>query len=115
MKHIKQLTILLLFWLAGEGLVKLTGIAIPGSIIGILFLVAGLELKLIKPIQIDEIAHFLIQNMALFFVPAGVGLMCYFEIIRNEWFPIVASIVISTLVVMVDVVFIAACKKQNHE
>ncbi len=115
MKQIKQVTIILAFWLAGEGLTEWTGISIPGSIIGMLLIVAALELKLIKPIHIEEVAQFLIHNMALFFIPAGTGLMCYLDIIRSEWIPIVASMIISTLLVMSVTALILNSKRKSNE
>ena len=36
----------------------------------------------------------------LFFVPAGVGVMEYFGLIRSEWMPIVVASVFSTAVVL---------------
>jgi holin-like protein len=38
--------------------------------------------------------------MALFFVPAGVGVMVYAELIGREWLPICAGMVLSTFIVM---------------
>lgn len=115
MKQIKQLTLLLLFWVIGELIVKSAGLPIPGSIIGMLLLVIALRLKIIRINQVEEVAHFLIDNMALFFIPAGVGLMCYLDIIKSEWQPIVMAIVISTLLVMAVVAFISKSNRQNHE
>lgn len=110
MKQIKQLSAILMFWLAGELIVKLAGLSIPGSILGMLLLVISLQLKIIKPKQIEEVAHFLIDNMALFFIPAGVGLMCYFDIIKQEWLPILLSMIFSTLIVMTVVAFLSNSK-----
>jgi holin-like protein len=38
--------------------------------------------------------------MALFFIPAGVGVMVYFDLIRREWLPITVATVLSTFAVM---------------
>jgi holin-like protein len=38
--------------------------------------------------------------MALFFVPAGVGVMVYGDLIAAEWLPITVATVLSTFVVM---------------
>jgi len=115
MKQIIQLSVILLFWVTGEVIVKLAGLAIPGSIIGMLLLVVSLKIKLIKPKQVEETAHFLIDNMALFFIPAGVGLMCYFDIIQQDWLPIVISITISTILVMAVIGILSNTNKPDHE
>jgi holin-like protein len=48
----------------------------------------------------EEAAEMLLANMALFFVPAGVGVMIYGDLIAAEWLPISVATVLSTFVVM---------------
>ena len=43
----------------------------------------------------------LISNLGFFFVPPGVALMLYFDIIKAELLPIVVATVISTVLVMI--------------
>ena len=50
----------------------------------------------------DALLDFLIANMGLFFVPPGVALMLYLDIIEAQLLPIVAATVISTLLVFVS-------------
>jgi holin-like protein len=38
--------------------------------------------------------------MALFFVPAGVGVMAYFGLIAREWLPIVVATIVSSVAVL---------------
>ena len=47
------------------------------------------------------LTDFLIANLGFLFVPPGVALMCYFDLIRAEWFPILAATVVSTMLVLV--------------
>ncbi|MDP4184069.1 MAG: CidA/LrgA family protein [Bacteroidota bacterium] len=115
MKAIKQITIILAFWLAGEAITILTGLPVPGSIIGMIMLVATLELKWIKVDQIEKASNFLIENMAMFFIPAGVGTMCYFDILRKEWLPISVSVIVSIFIVMAVVGLLSQSKNKNHE
>ena len=46
-------------------------------------------------------ADFLIANLGFFFVPPGVALMLYFDVIASEFWPIVTASIISTLLVIV--------------
>lgn len=85
----------------GEILVWLTGIAIPSSIIGMLMLTLLLHLRAIKVEWVSGISDFLISNMGFFFVPPGVALMLYLDVIKAELAPIVVSTVVSTVLVLV--------------
>lgn len=49
----------------------------------------------------ETISNFLVKNMGFFFVPPGVALMLYFDIIKAEIGPIVIATAISTIIVLV--------------
>ncbi|MBF0243926.1 MAG: CidA/LrgA family protein [Planctomycetes bacterium] len=97
---IRGLTFLLLLQMCGETLSRLLGLPIPGNVLGMGLLLLGLMSGLIKIAWIEEAAELLLSNMALFFVPAGVGVMLYGDLIATEWLPICAATVLSTFVVM---------------
>lgn len=97
---IKQVAIILGFWFIGELLNYITKIPIPGSILGMVLIVIALEFKIIKPKSVALVANFLLNNMAMFFIPAGVGIMLHFKILKQEWLPITIAIVISSLLVL---------------
>jgi holin-like protein len=97
---IKQVAIILGFWLLGELIAYFTALPIPGSIAAMLLIVTALELKIIHSRDINHVADFLLNNMALFFIPAGVGLMSHFHILKQEWLPISIAIIVSTLLVL---------------
>ena len=46
-------------------------------------------------------SDFLVANLCFFFVPPGVALMLYFDVIAAEFWPIVTASIISTLLVIV--------------
>ena len=85
----------------GELVVWLTGITIPSSIIGMLLLTAGLQMKIIKLEWVKQMADFLISNLGFFFVPPGVALMLYFDLIKAKLLPLVVATVVSTILVLV--------------
>lgn len=98
---IRQCLILFGCLAAGELVVMLTGIRLPSSIIGMLLLTLLLQLGWVKLEWVRGLTDFLIANLGFFFVPPGVALMCYFDLIRAEWFPILAATVVSTMLVLV--------------
>lgn len=84
----------------GELIVWLTGTSIPSSIIGMLLLTALLQLKAIKLEWVKSMSDFLISNLGFFFVPPGVALMLYFDVIKAEFLPIAVATVVSTILVL---------------
>ncbi len=97
---LQGLVLLLGFQFAGELLVRLTGMPVPGNVTGMALLLMALALGVVKEESITEAAELLLKYLALFFVPAGVGVMLYFDLIAREWLPIVVGTVVSTFVVM---------------
>lgn len=85
----------------GEFIVWLTGINIPSSIIGMLLLTALLQIKVVKLDWVKGMSNFLISNLGFFFVPPGVALMLYFDIIKAEFLPIVVATAVSTILVLI--------------
>jgi len=97
---LQGMVLLLLFQLIGEGLSSLMKLPIPGNVIGMALMLLALSTGVVKLDWLQEAADLLLKYMAMFFVPAGVGVMLYFDLIGREWLPIVAATVISTFVVM---------------
>ena len=85
----------------GELTVRTTGVKLPSSIIGMLLLTLLLKLKLIKLEWVRGLTDFLIANLGFFFVPPGVALMLYFDLIRAEILPIALATLLSTVIVLI--------------
>lgn len=98
---IKPCTIIFSCLAVGELIVWLTGISIPGSIIGMILLMALLEMNVIKLEWVKPMADVLVKNLGFFFIPPGVALMLYYDLIKAEMMPIVVATLVSTLVVLV--------------
>ncbi len=97
----RQLAIIIGCLAVGEFITWLTGISVPSSIIGMLLLTFLLKVKVIKLEWVETISNFLVRNMGFFFVPPGVALMLYFDIIGKEIVPIVLATTLSTMLVLV--------------
>lgn len=85
----------------GEFIVWATGIKLPSSIIGMLLLTLFLKLGWVKLGWVERLSQLLIANLGFFFVPPGVALILYLDLIKAQWFPIVTATVVSTLLVLV--------------
>ena len=85
----------------GEIIVWATGIKLPSSIIGMLLLTLFLKLGWVKLEWVEHLSELLIANLGFFFVPPGVALILYLDLIKAQWFPIVTATVVSTLLVLV--------------
>ena len=99
---VKQCTILFGCMALGELLVKITGISLPGSIIGMLLLAAFLEMGWIKLQWVKEISDFLLSNLGFFFVPPGVALMLNFDTIAKDFWAIAIATLVSTVLVLLS-------------
>jgi holin-like protein len=91
------LTLLLVFQLIGEVLAQLFALPIPGPVIGMALLFAALSLRGGPSDALRDTAQNLLQHLSLLFVPAGVGVMLHFHRIGDEWLPLAASLVGSTV------------------
>ena len=91
------LTILLVFQLIGEVLAQLFALPVPGPVIGMALLFAALALRGGPSPELRDTAQNLLQHLSLLFVPAGVGVMLHFHRIGDEWLPLAASLVGSTV------------------
>ena len=98
---IASLTWLLLYQLAGEILARVLSLPVPGPVIGMGLLFATLIIRGRSgnpvPEALQHTANTLLQHLSLLFVPAGTGVMIYLQLIADEWLPISAALIFSTL------------------
>ena len=85
----------------GELIIWLTGIKLPSSILGMLLLTTSLKMGWIKLEWVRGLSDFLVANIGFFFVPPGVALMLYFDVIAAEFWPIFIATFVSTIIVLV--------------
>ncbi len=101
LKLLRELCIILIISFIGNVINKVLKLSIPGNVIGIFILLAILCLGVIKVEDIEHVSSFLLKNLAFFFVPAAVQLMTCFKTISKVVFPILAVLVISSIIVIV--------------
>ncbi|GAA5315910.1 MAG: CidA/LrgA family protein [Candidatus Pelagadaptatus aseana] len=97
---LKAFIVLLLFQLIGETLVDLTGLPIPGPVIGMLLLWIGLHVKNGASSELTSLSDNLIRHLSLLFLPAGVGLFFLPAEIQRYWPAVLGAMVAGTFVSM---------------
>ena len=100
MKYIKQFGIILGISFIGELCKNVIPIAIPASIYGLVLMLLILKLVILKLEQVKETANFLIEIMPIMFIPAAVGLLESWGILKGIWFPMIVTTVITTIIVI---------------
>ena len=100
MKYIKQLSIILLISFVGEVLHSLLPLPVPASIYGLVLMFLCLMTGVVRLEQVHTTARYLIEIMPLLFIPAGVGLLDAWGVLKPVFVPIVVITLLSTIIVM---------------
>ena len=85
--------------LVGEGVAALLPVAFPASVISMVLLMVLLLTGVVKDRHIQTASHFLVANMAFFFLPSFVGLLEHIALLKSQLVPLLLIIVLTTPVV----------------
>ena len=91
----------------GEVLARAATLPIPGAVIGLVLLYANLSWLGRVPDSLGSLADGILKNLGLLFVPAGVGIVAYLNLLRSDLAAIVAAILVGTVATIGTVAFIA--------
>ena len=94
MKFLKQFLIILALSFVGEALKYFLPLPVPASIYGMVLLFILLLTGLVKLEDVQDAGKFLIEIMPVMFIPAGVGLMESWGVLKPMLVPVVVIIVI---------------------
>lgn len=97
------LVLLLALAFAGNWAARLAGLAVPGSVLGMLALALLLETGVMPMRLVQPASDLLVRHLALFYVPAGVAVLVHVAIVRNDLLPIVVAALASLIAVLVVV------------
>jgi len=97
MKMMYQIGILFGVCLIGQTISVFLPIPFPGSVLSMIILFLLLYFRVIKVDHIRQKADFLLKNMAFFFIPAGIGILSSFDLIRSSILPLLTIIVVTTI------------------
>lgn len=92
--------IIMLFLSIAKFIISYLGVAFPGSILGMLMLFVSLSLGIVKLSWIEFTGNLVLRYLALLFIPVGVGLVNYFDLIAEHWLVIVFSLFFTTLLTL---------------
>lgn len=98
---LRSAALIFAFLYAGKWLQISFGLPVSGSIIGLLLLFFTLIIGITKLEHILPTGKLLLQYLVLFFVPVGVGLLSYTDLLSQHWLAIVVSSVASTVIVLI--------------
>lgn len=110
---IASLGLILLCQLAGEALVHAVALPMPGPVAGLVLLLILMLLRDRLPMlrkgplsadRIEPAANGLLTNLSLLFVPAGVGIVQYLDLLREHGLAILLVLMASVLVTLLATV-----------
>ncbi|WP_462154214.1 CidA/LrgA family protein [Pseudoalteromonas piscicida] len=70
---------------SAKWIIQLSALQIPAALLGMVFLVILLATKIIKVEWLAPAAEPILKYMALFFIPAGVGLVEHLSLFQSHW------------------------------
>ena len=100
MKYIREFGIIIVISLIGELLNYLIPLPIPSSIYGLVIMFLCLHFKIVKIADVKKTAVFLIEIMPLMFIPAAVGIIQSWDIIKPNVIAYAIITIVSTVLVM---------------
>lgn len=102
MKIVLHIGVLYILYLTGAWIQETLDLFIPGSIIGLILLFIFLMTGVMNASWVADGARFFIKHLALFFIPATVGIINYLNLFSGKGLLLVVIGLLSTLMVMVS-------------
>lgn len=93
--------VLLICQFIGEVVVRYLDLPFPGPVVGMVILLIGLMVSGGVPQGVRQAGEGLLSNLALLFVPAGVGLMVHYQLIAADGLIILTALILSTAITMI--------------
>lgn len=100
MKYMKEAAIIFGASMAGEILNRVLPLPVPAGVYGLFLLLILLCTRVVKVTDVEATGNFLLDTMPLMFIPASVGLMEQFELVKEILVPFVVISIVSTAAVM---------------
>ncbi len=113
---LRAFVVIVCFQFAGEALARFAGLPVPGPVVGLALLVLAALAWPALGREVEEVADLLLRHLSLLFVPAGVGVLQYLDLLRREWLPLLAVIVVSTALTLAvsALAFTAMARRRGH-
>ncbi|MFR3657701.1 MAG: CidA/LrgA family protein [Eisenbergiella sp.] len=101
MKIITQVGIIFGVCWAAQIVEQALPFAFPASVIGMILMFLLLAFRVLKVDHIREKSDFLLGNMAFFFIPAGVSIINYFDVLKDWVFQLIFICIVTTVITFV--------------
>lgn len=102
MPVLSAIAVLFAMQILGVALARLTGVPLPGPLIGMLLLLGALMAYGRVPQGMRDTCHHVLKHLMLLFIPPTAGIMLYFGPLEREWIPfLLACIVAAALAILV--------------
>ncbi len=98
---LKGTAVLLLLQGVSTIVLNLCGFKFPPALLAMLLLLALMLRGIIRPRTVEDVCDILIEKMGMLFLPAGVSILLYLDIIVAESTAIIATVLISSLLILV--------------
>ncbi len=95
------IALLFICQLVGEAVVRLAYLPIPGPVLGMLLLFSLLVWRGRSFASLDKTADGLLNYLALLFVPAGVGIVLYLDLLAQQWVILSITLILSIIITLV--------------
>lgn len=98
MKLFKQLTIVFLICMAGEVVAVMLPFPFPAAVAALLIMLGLFISGVLKPESVQELAEYLLANMAFLFVPSGVAILDEYASIQGNVLQLLIVMVVSLVI-----------------
>ncbi|WP_135504278.1 CidA/LrgA family protein [Roseovarius aestuariivivens] len=95
-----NITLILVFQLAGEVMARLFAIPVPGPVIGMGLLLIAFVLAPKLANRVVPTAQNILTHLSLLFVPAGVGVISHVEVLGQDGLALFAALFLSTVLAL---------------
>lgn len=96
---------LLMCQLAGEAVVRVAALPVPGPVVGMVLLFAALLMRAPLPKETGDTADGILKHLSLLFVPAGVGVVQHFTLLGGEGVRLLIVVVLGTVITLAVTAF----------
>ena len=98
MKPFKQLTIVFLICMAGEVVAAYLPFPFPAAVAALLLMLGLFISGVLKPQSVQDVAEYLLANMAFLFVPSGVAILDEYASIQGSVVQLLIIMVVSLII-----------------
>ena len=105
---LEQIARVMLWLCVGEIASKSGLLPLPAPVTGLMLLYAELTFRKELPDDLGILADRLLQFLGMLFVPAGVGVIAYLDVLKAEALPILASVIGGTAITLFVTMVVAS-------